>query len=59
VKGKTKLIILAAFIMGVMFSFYSIYSDIYIMTDEQYAQEAQKIVNDSLSPCQSPIEPEN
>lgn len=55
-KRKTKQIV----IVGIMFSVYSIYSNffavIYPMTDEQYAREAQKIVNDNLAPCQSPID---
>jgi hypothetical protein len=50
-RRKTKRIITSLFITGVMFSIYSIYSDIYPMTDEQYADEAQKIVSDSLPPC--------
>lgn len=29
------------------------------MTDEQYAHEAQKIVSDSLVPCQSPVDTGN
>ena len=54
-KRKIKLSVIAAFIMVLLFSFHLIYSDVYIMTDEEYAQEAQKIVNGSLSPCQALI----
>lgn len=60
---KTKQIVSTIFITGVMFFFYSIYSiffaDLITMTDEQYAHEAQKIVSDSLVPCQSPVDTGN
>lgn len=56
-KRKTKKIITAIIIAGVIVFFHSIYSNyfadiFYTMTDEQYAHEAQSIVNYSLPPCQ-------
>ncbi|WP_371377016.1 hypothetical protein [Sporomusa aerivorans] len=57
-KRKAKQVVMTISIMGVMFSFYTLYysflADIfYTMTDEQYAREAQKIVNGTFSPCQT------
>jgi len=57
-KRKTERSVIVIFIMAVMFSFYSIcfswLAGIYTMTDEQYACEAQKIVNCSRPLCNSP-----
>lgn len=55
-----RIIVIAVFITVVMFSFYCIYSsfiaDAYPMTEEQYAREAQNIVNYSPRPCQLPLD---
>lgn len=51
-RRKTKQVVSAVFIVGIMFCFYSIYLIIFAMTNEQYACEAQRIVNDSLQTSQ-------
>ncbi|WP_094605769.1 hypothetical protein SPSIL_005860 [Sporomusa silvacetica DSM 10669] len=53
-KRKTEQSVIVVFVMGVMFSFYSMCAAIYTMTDEQYACKAQEIVNYSLPLCQPP-----
>ena len=57
-KRKMGQIIIAVFIMGATVTFYSIcwLDDAFSMTDEQYAREAQRIVNCSLPSCQHPKE---
>lgn len=51
-------IIIAVFIMGATVTFYSMcwLDDAFSMTDEQYAREAQRIVNCSLPSCPPPKE---
>lgn len=53
-KIQGKQIIIAGLLAGTAFAFYNVYSffaDDYTMTDEQYAYEAMKIVNDSHEQC--------
>ena len=58
-KRTTKQISSIGFLIGIMFFLYSVYSffaDDYTMTDEQYACEAMKIVNDSRQPSQQQVQ---
>jgi hypothetical protein len=53
---KMKQIIVAGLLTGTAFAFYNVYSffaDDYVMTDEQYAYEAMKIVSDCYEQTES------
>ena len=53
---KAKQLIVAGLLTGTAFAFYNVYSffvDDYVMTDEQYAYEAMKIVSDSHEQTES------